>query len=332
MRCFIGRITSSRALSCDSVIDGAFFSHPDFQVPEEEMRQHTCEYVVMPPRKLTNLIVVHTQFGFGFLETLLDRPAQAAEPNQRLQSCTRRCVADEKAVYRFLAQGPTNQQPDGFLGQSGRRQDDAPPGELIDNGPLGAFGDCPAIPEIIVDTFGQVLHSQRLAVRISQNSAGPCFPAPRIGTGDCLRSFELALQIFRNRNEISFIRHGVYRVNKLWTDAVQRIGPHELEWQDIFLADLGEHFGGQLRFGLENRVIWQLALIATLQILIREPFLGHEQTLVDQCVAVFRNVTGKDAHLARVDFAYRAAVLLGDANGILTLFNKTALIKNQRAA
>jgi hypothetical protein len=29
-----------RILSCDSVIDGAFFSHPDFQVPEEKMGQH----------------------------------------------------------------------------------------------------------------------------------------------------------------------------------------------------------------------------------------------------------------------------------------------------
>ncbi len=34
---FIGRMTLIKTLSCGSVIDGAFFSQPDFQVPEEEM-------------------------------------------------------------------------------------------------------------------------------------------------------------------------------------------------------------------------------------------------------------------------------------------------------
>ena len=37
---FIGNNNLSRILSCDRVIDGAFFSHPDFQVPEEKMCQH----------------------------------------------------------------------------------------------------------------------------------------------------------------------------------------------------------------------------------------------------------------------------------------------------
>jgi hypothetical protein len=34
---FIGKITLSKTLSCDRVMDGAFFSYPDFQVPEEKM-------------------------------------------------------------------------------------------------------------------------------------------------------------------------------------------------------------------------------------------------------------------------------------------------------
>jgi hypothetical protein len=84
-----------------------------------------------------------------------------------------------------------------------------------------------------------------------------------------------------------------------------------------------EHFGGQLRFGLESRVMGQLAFFATPQIFVGEPFPGDEQSLVDQ------RVTGKDAHLAGVDFAYRSAVLFGDANGILALFDKTAFIEDQ---
>ena len=52
-----------------------FFSHPDLQVPEEEMGHHACKYMVVPSWKLAHLVVVHAQFGFGLLETLLDRPA-----------------------------------------------------------------------------------------------------------------------------------------------------------------------------------------------------------------------------------------------------------------
>lgn len=37
---FIGSSSLIKTLSCDSVMDGAFFSQPDFQVPEEEMCHH----------------------------------------------------------------------------------------------------------------------------------------------------------------------------------------------------------------------------------------------------------------------------------------------------
>ena len=59
-------MTSIRVLSCDSVIDGAFFSQPDLQVPEEKMGQHARENVVVPPWKLTHLVVVHAGLGSNF--------------------------------------------------------------------------------------------------------------------------------------------------------------------------------------------------------------------------------------------------------------------------
>ncbi len=71
----MGNSTLSRTLSCDSVRDGAFFPHLDFQVPEEEVGQHACENMVMPPHKLAHLVMVHAQLGFALLEALLDRPA-----------------------------------------------------------------------------------------------------------------------------------------------------------------------------------------------------------------------------------------------------------------
>jgi hypothetical protein len=41
----MGRITFSNILSCESVIAGAFFPQFYFQVPEEEVGQHTGQYM-----------------------------------------------------------------------------------------------------------------------------------------------------------------------------------------------------------------------------------------------------------------------------------------------
>ena len=65
----------SNTLSCDSVIDGAFFSQSDLQMPEKEMSHYTSEDVMMPAHKLAHFVVVHAQLAFGFLETLFDRPS-----------------------------------------------------------------------------------------------------------------------------------------------------------------------------------------------------------------------------------------------------------------
>jgi hypothetical protein len=46
---FIGSRILINTLSCDRVIDGAFFPHPDFQVPEEEVCPHAREDVLAIP-------------------------------------------------------------------------------------------------------------------------------------------------------------------------------------------------------------------------------------------------------------------------------------------
>jgi hypothetical protein len=42
---------------------------PDFQVPEEKMSRHACKNMVMPAPEFPDLIVIHTQFRFGFFKT-----------------------------------------------------------------------------------------------------------------------------------------------------------------------------------------------------------------------------------------------------------------------
>ena len=64
---------------------------------------------------------------------------------------------------------------------------------------------------------------------------------------------------------------------------------------------------------------------------IRKPFFGYKQPLVDQGIPFFGSVGGKDADLAVVDFADVAAVLAGDSHGFVSLFDKAALIEDQDA-
>jgi hypothetical protein len=56
-------------------MDGAFFSQPDFQVPEKKMGQHAGYDVLAPSWKLTHFVVVHAQFCLGFLKALFYCPS-----------------------------------------------------------------------------------------------------------------------------------------------------------------------------------------------------------------------------------------------------------------
>jgi len=115
----------------------------------------------MPACKFSYLIVIHAQLGFGFLKALFNCPSQSAEPHERFQPCTGGCVADEKAILRLIFKRSPNQQPHGFLRKPCCRQNDLPTSILIDDRPFGAFGYFPAVPEIVVDIFGQLVHGDR---------------------------------------------------------------------------------------------------------------------------------------------------------------------------
>ena len=53
------------------------------------------------------------------------------------------------------------------------------------------------------------------------------------------------------------------------------------------------------------------------------------KTLIDETIALWRCVGRKDPDLAVVYFSNGAAILPCNTDGVVTLFSKTALIKNQ---
>jgi hypothetical protein len=67
-------------------------------VPEEEMSEHARKDMVMPAPEFPNLIVIHTQFRFGFFKALFYGPPKTAEPNERRQSGTYWGIAQKITV------------------------------------------------------------------------------------------------------------------------------------------------------------------------------------------------------------------------------------------
>src|SRR5215467_9182518 len=102
---FRGKTTSNNRRTCETVSAGAFFFQPDLQVPEEEMGQHTREHVMMPSWVFPHFIVIHPEFGFRFLEALLNGPPHPTEPDQQPQGDTQGSVTEIVPIPRMRAEG-----------------------------------------------------------------------------------------------------------------------------------------------------------------------------------------------------------------------------------
>jgi hypothetical protein len=69
-----GSTTFNSNLRCEGVINGAFFSQSDLEVPKKVMTKHAGQNMVMPSRKFANLALIHSQLGLCLLEALLHGP------------------------------------------------------------------------------------------------------------------------------------------------------------------------------------------------------------------------------------------------------------------
>ena len=312
-------------------MDGAFFPHPDLQVPEEKMGHHACEYVVMPTGILSHLVMIHAQLALGLLEALLNGPAQAAEPHQGAEAHGTLGVADKIAVLGLFAKSAADEQQDGFLRQPVLRKHHPLPGKLIDDRPLGALGDIAPVPEKVVDGSGQLTDADRLAVGIEGDLLGPCLSAPLIDTPDGHRPFGPNLGCLGDLDQIGGVLKGLASFDELGAHAVNRVGKDVAEGQQVFVSQRPEHLGGQLRLGPEDSVGRQIAFLPAFTIGFGKPLLRQKQPFVDQRVAILGDVSGKDADLAVVHLAQVATVLAGYPDGVVSFFGETAFIENQSA-
>src|SRR3954466_4389372 len=83
-RRWAGRVTLSRWRTWGTVSAGVFFPQPAAEPDEEVLRQQGHGGVVVPAAPAPDLVVVEPQLLLGLLDGLLDWPAQAQQPDQRL--------------------------------------------------------------------------------------------------------------------------------------------------------------------------------------------------------------------------------------------------------
>ena len=84
-------------------------------------------------------------------------------------------------------------------------------------------------------------------------------------------------------------------------------------------------------FVRKNGILWQLALSPAGSVIVGKPFFRDKEPLIDKSVTIFGSVGRKDPDLTIVHFANVATVLAGDPDGVVSLFDATALIENQDA-
>ena len=126
--------------------------------------------MVIPAWVFANLVMIHAQFRFGFFKALLYRPSKTAEPNEYGQPCASGGIAHEVSVNTIRCDGAPDNEPDGSIRDLVFGKDNASFGKLIFNGSFCSFRDFTAVPEKVIDAFGQGLYRDGFSLRAFQDS------------------------------------------------------------------------------------------------------------------------------------------------------------------
>ena len=71
--------------------------------------------MVIPSEIFPDLVMIHSEFCFGFLKALLYGPAKATEPNECGHPSANWGIADKISVNRIGSNGPSDNEPDDFI-------------------------------------------------------------------------------------------------------------------------------------------------------------------------------------------------------------------------
>lgn len=202
--------------------------------------------------------MVHAELGFRLLKALLNGPAKTTEPHEDRQACASWSVTDKVGVGGIVPDGSTNDQPYRFLRQPAVGQYDSTLGELIDDRPFGPFGNLAAIPEVVVDVFGQRRYLNRLATGIGKHSFGAAFSPVGVVLFNGYRSLYPTKRVLFDCHKVVYARQRFDGFDELRTHAIHGVRKHIFKGEDLFCGNIAQHLHRQLGFTLEGNTVREL--------------------------------------------------------------------------
>lgn len=316
-------------LSSEIVSDGAFFPQFDPHVPEKEMSQHAREHVMAPPGVFSYLIVIQAKLGLCLLEALLYSPADAAQPNEGLQSGADRRIADEERIGPICSSRSPDDQPNRLAGQTVLAQDNPSLRELVFDGAFCSFGHFASVPENVVQTRRELRDPCRLLLL-------RWYVVLLLGLSFVLVALLVhgwammpEKRITRDLNEVRETNTLLNGTDEMRTYSVDGIGNDILEGKRLTFLDSLNHLDGEFRFGLEGQPFRESTFCSSGHVALLEPLLWNKELRIEECIPFGRSIRGKHPDLAVLHFAKRATILLGDPGGILSLLDTSGLIDDQ---
>src|SRR3989304_6317672 len=97
--------------------------------------------MMMPSQPTPHLVMIHTDFAFGFFKYSFNRPSHSADPDELIQRSTDRRIAEKVFDLRRIVQIAANDQPEFSNGQAATRFGHAQKCKITNDGPLAAFFD-----------------------------------------------------------------------------------------------------------------------------------------------------------------------------------------------
>src|SRR3990170_1074571 len=280
------------------------------------MSQSNQQHMMMPAKPAAHLVVVETNFSFGFFENGFDRPTHSAEAYKLDQGGLDGSVAKVELDFAGIIQVAADDQPNFRARQISPHFNDPQEGKVTHDRAFRTFFDGGRAPTFFRDRSDQVFDADRVIRWITQTQASWVTTA----------AFPLRHMYFRSAkpnqgrafdfSEVPFIQFS-HTISKSGRIAIQFIRCHPSKGQTASLDSSSQQFQPDFGLGLPCQLFWHTTGYSFCSMLFIKPGFRHEQLSFNQAVALTTGIAQIHSHLAVGHFPNRTTVLCRYSNRII---------------
>src|SRR3972149_728716 len=273
--------------------------------------------MMMPSLPTAHLVMIQTDFTFGFFKDGFDGPTHPTDPHELVQWAVDGSIGVKVFDHGRIIQVATNDQPEFWTRQVAARFSHAQKCRITNDGTLTAFLDHSSDPILLGDLLHQLLDWKWTFAGLAQTQAGGMapvtFPFWNMNFG-----WDAPDQgVFLDGGEIAFIQrsHSVPKCGRVPIQGVCRHpGKGQIAAFDRILHQYQPNF--RLRFVQQvsryatrpsSFVAWLCASLCAAS--AGKPFIRHEQLPLHQTVPFATGIPQIHTNLPVRDLAYRSTIL-----------------------